>query len=306
MDHQYPPAFFVRGPSPFARLMFFAAMSIALMAVDARLHYLTEIRQGLSVMLHPLEVAVSAPMRAFRYVGDYISTQTRLVDENRQLRQRALQDSADLQRFRTLQAENAHLRNLLSALPAMPQPAHLGEIVHSGRDPFSQKVIVNLGTRQGIAAGQAVIDELGVVGQVTQVYPFSSEVTLVTDKDLAVPVQVERSGLRAVAFGNSRSATIDLPYLPVNVDIQVGDTLVTSGIDGVYPAGLAVGKVTFIDRQTYAPFARITCQPSAGIQTHRQVLLIPAAENVPPPPPEPPKPSAQPSEKNPRHAPRKP
>jgi rod shape-determining protein MreC len=305
MDHQHPPAFFVRGPSPLARLTFFAAVSIALMAVDARLHYLTEIRQGVSVVLHPLEVAVRAPVNAFLYVNDYIATQTNLVHENRQLRQRALLDSADLQRFRTLQAENAHLRNMLSALPAMPQPARLGEIVHSGRDPFSQKVIVNLGARHGITSGQAVIDELGVVGQVTQVYPFSSEVTLVIDKDLAIPVQIERSGLRAIAFGNSRNSAIDLPYLPVNVDIQVGDRLVTSGIDGVYPAGLAVGKVVQIDRKTYAPFARIACVPIAGIKTHRQVLLIPAAENVPPLP-EPEKPSAKPSKKSPRNAPRKP
>lgn len=305
MDHQHPPAFFVRGPSPLARLTFFAAVSIALMAVDARLHYLTEIRQGVSVVLHPLEVAVRAPVNAFLYVNEYITTQTNLVHENRQLRQRALLDSADLQRFRTLQAENAHLRNMLSALPAMPQPARLGEIVHSGRDPFSQKVIVNLGARHGITSGQAVIDELGVVGQVTQIYPLSSEVTLVTDKDLAVPVQIERSGLRAIAFGNSRNSAIDLPYLPVNVDIQVGDRLVTSGIDGVYPAGLAVGKVVQIDRKTYAPFARIACVPIAGIKTHRQVLLIPAAENVPPLP-EPEKPSAKPSKKSPRNAPRKP
>lgn len=301
MDHQHPPAFFVRGPSPFARLTFFAAVSIVLMAVDARLHYLTEIRQGVSVVLHPLEVAVRAPVSAALYVSDYISTQTSLVHENRRLRQHALQNSADLQRYRTLQSENAHLRNLLSALPAISQSARLGEIVHSGRDPFTQKVIVNLGARHGIAAGQAVIDELGIVGQVTQVYPFSSEVTLVTDKDLAIPVQVERNGLRAIAFGNSRSAAIDLPYLPINVDIQEGDKLVTSGIDGVYPAGLAVGKVTHIDRQTFAPFARITCVPTAGIQTHRQVLLVPAAENVPPPPA-----PVKKTEKIPSNAPRKP
>jgi len=301
MDHQHPPAFFVRGPSPLARLTFFAAVSITLMAVDARLHYLTEIRQGLAVVLHPLEVAVQAPVAAFQYVSDYVTTQTNLVKENRQLQQRALQQSADLQRFRTLQSENEHLRSLLGALPAVRQPAKLGEIVHSGRDPFTRKVIVNLGARQGIASGQAVIDEFGVVGQVTQVYPFSSEVTLVTDKDLAIPVQVERSGMRAIAFGNSRTNAVDLPYLPVNVDISIGDKLVTSGIDGVYPPGLAVAKVTYIDRKSFAPFARITCVPTAGIQSHRQVLLISAAEDVPPPPPPLPRKSDKP-----RHAPRKP
>lgn len=306
MEHQHPPAFFVRGPSPFARLTFFAAVSIALMAVDARLHYLTEIRQGVSVVLHPLEVAVRAPLNAFHYVSEYIDTQTDLVAENRKLRQRVLTDSAELQRFRTLQAENAHLRSMMAALPALPQPARLGEIVHSGRDPFSRKVVTNLGARHGIAPGQAVIDELGVIGQVTQVYPLSSEVTLVTDKDLAVPVQVERSGLRAISFGNSRTGAIDLPYLPVNVDIQPGDKLVTSGIDGVYPAGLAVCRVSAIDRKSFAPFARINCLPIAGIQTHRQVLLIPAADNVPPPPPAPEKPAAKPNEKKFADAPRKP
>lgn len=305
MEHQHPTAFFVRGPSPLARLTFFAAVSIALMAVDARLHYLTEIRQGVSVALHPLEVAIRAPLDGFRYISEYIDTQTDLVAENRILRQKALQNSADLQRFRTLQAENAHMRSLMNALPALPQPARLGEIVHSGRDPFSHKVVVNLGARHGIAAGQAVIDEWGVIGQVTQVYPLSSEVTLVSDKDLAVPVQVERSGLRAITFGNSRNSTVDLPYLPVNVDIQPGDKLVTSGIDGVYPAGLAVCKVASIDRKSNAPFARIVCMPIAGIQIHRQVLLIPAAENVPPPP-ETAKSVVKNSEKKPAHAPRKP
>lgn len=302
MDHQHPPAFFVRGPSPFARLTFFAAISIALMAVDSRLHYLTEIRQGLVMALHPLEVAVHAPAAALQHVSDYFTAQTNLVSQNRQLRQVELQQSADLQRFRALETENAHLRNLLGALPSVPQPARLAEIVHGARDPFSQKVVINLGSRQQVVAGQAVIDEQGVVGQVTQVYPFSSEVTLVTDKDLAIPVQVERSGMRAIAFGNSRDNVIDLPYLPVNVDIQEGDKLVTSGIDGVYPSGLAVARVAKIDRTSFAPFARITCIPAAGIQTHRQVLLIPQAADMPPPPPEPEKKP----EKSSRHAPRKP
>lgn len=305
MEHQHPPAFFVRGPSPLARLTFFAAVSIALMAVDARLHYLTEIRHGISVVLYPLEVAVRAPLNAFRFVNEYIDTQTHLVAENRKLRLRILQNNADLQRYKTLQLENTHLRQILSALPALPQPARLGEIVHSGRDPFRQKIVVNLGARQGIKPGEAVIDEFGVIGQVTSVFPLSSEITLVTDKDLAVPVQVERSGLRAISFGNSRSGTIDLPYLPVNVDIQAGDKLVTSGIDGVYPAGLAVCRVASIDRKSHAPFAHIICKPSAGIRTHRQVLLIPAAENVPPPP-EPVTPPSKKTEKLSRHAPRKP
>lgn len=308
-QHLQPTAFFIRGASPLARLAFYAIVSIVLMGVDARLHYLAEIRQGISVALHPLEVAARAPVDAYNYISEYIHTQTTLVAENRALREKALQDSENLQRFNTLQAENAHMRSLLNATPTLPQPARLGEIIHSGRDPFSRKIIVNLGARHGITPGQAVIDEWGVVGQVTAVYPLSSEVTLVSDNDLAVPVQVERSGLRAITGKNGNNNSIGLPFLPVNVDIQPGDKLVTSGIDGVYPAGLAVCKVAAIDRKSDAPFARIDCTPAAGIGIHRQVLLIPPAENMPPllVPPKPADKTAAKSKPGKKpHAPRKP
>lgn len=276
-----PPAFFARGPSPFARLTFFAALSIALMAIDARLHYLVEIRQGLSAVLHPLEVIAHSPVRAWHGVHDYFSLQSTLSQENNRLRQMQLLQSADLQRFNALQAENDHLRRLLGVVPTLNQPAKMGEIIHTGRDPFSRKVVVNLGSQQGITAGQAVIDESGVIGQVTRAYPFSAEVTLATDKDLAVPVQIERNGLRAIAFGNGRERVMNLPYLPVNVDIREGDKLVTSGIDGVYPAGLSVATVTRIERNVDSPFASITCTPTAGIDNHRQVLLISVPNNLP-------------------------
>lgn len=271
----------MRGPSPFARLMFFAALSIALMAVDARLHYLVEIRQGITAVMHPLEVIAQSPVRAWRGVRDYFRLQSTLSQENNQLRQTHLQQSADLQRFKALQAENDHLRKMLGVIPTLSQPAKMGEIVHAGRDPFSRKVIVNLGSQQGITAGQAVIDESGVIGQVTRAYPFSAEVTLATDKDLAVPVQIERNGLRAIAFGNGRDRVMNLPYLPVNVDIREGDKLVTSGMDGIYPAGLAVAVVSRIERKVDSPFAQITCTPTAGIESHRQVLLIAAPNNLP-------------------------
>jgi rod shape-determining protein MreC len=285
IHNQRPPAFFVRGPSPFARLTFFAALSLALMAVDARLHYLTEVRQGFTVLLHPLEVIAHSPIVAYDATRDFLTRQNLLVEDNDALRQKNLKQAADLQRFNALQAENDHLRDLLKAARQTPQPGKLAEIIHVSRDPFTQKVIVNLGTQQGIMAGQAAIDEYGVIGQVTQVYPFSSEVTLVTDKDLAIPVQIERNGLRAIAFGYGRDSTIDLPYLPMNVDIHEGDKLVTSGIDGVYPSGLAVAKVSRIERNADSPFAHIVCTPLAGIDSHRQILLL-TMVNVPPAPTE--------------------
>ncbi len=265
--------------------MFFAALSIALMAVDSRLHYLVEIRQGLTALLHPLEAISHSPVNAWHGARDYFRTQTSLSNENKALQAQQLQQSADVQRFKALQAENDHLRRMLGVVPTLPRRATMGEIIHSGRDPFSRKVIVNLGSQQGITAGQAVIDEDGVIGQVTRTYPFSAEVTLATDKDLALPVQVERNGLRAIAFGNGREQVMNLPYLPVNVDIREGDKLVTSGMDGIYPAGLAVAIVKRIERKVDSPFAQITCTPTAGIESHRQVLLIAAPDNLPALPP---------------------
>ncbi|OIQ84614.1 cell shape-determining protein MreC [mine drainage metagenome] len=244
------------------------------MAVDARLHYLTEVRQGFAALLYPLEVIAHSPVAAYEQTRDFITRQDILSQENRELRQTRLQQSVDLQRFHVLQAENDHLRQLMGAAQASPQPAKLAEIIHTGRDPFTHKVIVSLGSQQGIVAGQAAVDEYGVIGQVTQVYPFSSEVTLVTDKDLAIPIQIERNGLRAIAFGHGRDDTVDLPYLPMNVDIREGDKLVTSGIDGIYPSGLAVARVSRIERNQDSPFARIICTPTAGIESHRQILLL--------------------------------
>ncbi len=274
MDHHQTPAFFVRGPSPFARLVFFAAMSLSLMATDSRLHYLVEIRQGFMGLLHPLQMVANAPFKLYSTAQKYLVTQKTLVNQNRQLIQQALEQGAELQRFKLLETENENLRNLLSAAQSITQPARLGEILHMGRDPFNHKVVVNLGARQNIVAGQAVIDAAGVIGQVTRVYPFSSEVTLITDKGLAIPVQIERNGLRAIAFGHGRDTTIYLPYLPANVDIRKGDRLVTSGIDGIYPAGLAVAEVTLIERNPDSPFAHIVCKPVAGIENNRQILLI--------------------------------
>lgn len=283
MEHHQTPAFFVRGPSPFARLVFFAALSLALMATDARLHYLVEVRQGFIALLHPLQMIANTPSNLYSATREYLVTQKTLVDQNRQLAQESLEQDVTLQRFKMLEAENENLRKLLGAAQSTSQPAILGEIVHMGRDPFSHKIIVNVGIRQGVVSGQAVVDAAGVIGQVTRVYPFSSEVTLITDKELAIPIQIERNGLRAIAFGHGRDTTLDLPYLPANVDIRKGDKLVTSGIDGVYPTGLAVAEVTHIDRNPDSPFAHITCRPIAGIENNRQILLvgIPKAESPP-------------------------
>lgn len=282
-EQQPAPAFFVRGPTAFARLVFFSALSLALMATDSRLQYLTNLRESLEAALHPLQLLANTPVQIYRDMDEYFSTHDHLLSENQQLKQQALKQSVALQRLNSLALENEHLRQLLNANKAMAEHSILGEIMHIGRDPFTKKVIVNRGETDGIVAGEAVVDATGVIGQVTRIYPLSSEVTLITDKSLAIPVQVERNGLRAIAFGHGRDNTLDLPYLPTSVDIRSGDILVTSGIDGVYPAGLAVAKVTHIEINPDSPFARIVCVPTGGVESHGQILLVgtPRAETLP-------------------------
>lgn len=274
IEPQQAPAFFVRGPSAFARLVFFSALSLALMATDSRLQYLDGLRQNLVAVLYPLQLLANAPSQLYRNTVEYFSTHHALLHENQQLKQQALRRDIALQRLNTLTLENNHLRDLLQANQALVENSIIGEIVHVGRDPFTKKVVVNRGQAHKIVPGVAVVDATGVIGQVTRVYQSSSEVTLITDKSLAIPVQVERNGLRAIAFGHGRDNTLDLPYLPANIDIRRGDKLVTSGIDGIYPAGLAVATVTKIEIAQASPFARIVCVPTGGVENHRQLLLV--------------------------------
>ncbi len=279
LEPQPTPAFFVRGASPFSRMVFFCALSIILMAVDSQVNYLSQIRQAFIGGLHPLERVANIPSELIRDARKYFSTHNQLVQENYLLKQKAFEHQVKLQRLNALASENAHLRSLLGGnIPIQPR-AILGDISHTGRDPFRNVVIVNRGSQQNIKAGQAVVDSNGVIGQVTRVYPFSSEVTLITDKNLSIPVQVERNQLRAIAFGQSGN-TLDIPYLPTNVDIKIGDKLVTSGIDGIYPSGLAVATVTKIEQDPASPFAKIISTPTAQVSHHLQLLILELPDEI--------------------------
>ena len=274
MDQQQTPSFFIRGPSAFARFIFFSMLSLVLMASDARFSYLSNIRQIMMVAFHPLQTIVDSPFALYRNVQSYLVAQQSLQKEVKQLKEQSLLLTAELQEKETLVVENEHLRDLLGASKTAKQATHIAEIMYMGRDPFSHKVVINVGTNQQVTLGQAAIDADGLLGQVTRVFPYSSEVTLLTDQELSIPVQIERNGLRAIAFGGGKSGMVDVPYLPANVDIQQGDKLVTSGIDGVYPAGLAVATVESIKTNQSSPFAKITAKPLAGVQNHRLILLI--------------------------------
>jgi len=273
MDYQ-PPPFFSRGPAPLVRLVFFVSLAVLLMVLDARFRAAESLRQGVAFIVYPLQRIALVPLELLRATGGYFTTQVTLTRENEALKTKQLRAANDLLTLEAVRAENAQLRRLLDAQQRVPRQSKLAEILYAARDPFSRKVIIDKGSQQGIQAGQAVIDNVGIIGQVTRVYPLLAEVTLVTDKDQRTPVQVVRNGLRAIVFGGGGQGTLELSYMTANADIQADDILVTSGIDATYPPGLPVARVSRIERDAAYSFAKITCVPTAGTDLNRQVMVL--------------------------------
>ncbi|ARO86948.1 rod shape-determining protein MreC [Nitrosospira lacus] len=267
------PQFFRQGPSLLARLGFFVLLSLLLMAADTRFKYLSEIRQAFSVVIYPLQKLANIPTTIYDAGSGFLASQ-HSIDENEYLKQRHLADRGQLQQLQALEAENSQLRKLLEAAQRMESKAVMAEILHVPRDPFNRKVILDKGSQSGIQPGQVVVDDAGVVGQITRNSPWLSEVTLITDRDHSVPVQIVRNGLRSVVSGTGKDGSLELRYVAVNTDIEEGDMLVTSGIDGVYPPGLPVAVVSKIERNPSYVFARVICTPAAGVDRHRQLLIL--------------------------------
>lgn len=282
MDHT-PPPFFNRGPAPLVRLAFFASLSLALLVLDARFRYTEGLRSVLALAVYPLQALATLPAALSEGVSVYFASQAQLREENTELRTRLLDASQAAQRFDAAQAEAGQLRRLIGAAERLPLKSMPAEILYNGRDPYSRKVVIDKGSQNGVRAGAPVVDQSGVVGQVTRAHALASEVTLLTDKDQAIPVQVVRNGLRAVAFGAGTSGMLELRFMATNAEIQNGDRLVTSGIDGTYPPGLPVATVVRVDRDAAYAFARILCQPAAGVESGRYVLVLAIEARLAPP-----------------------
>ena len=293
MEHT-PPPFFKTGPSATARLIFFTVLSLALLVTDARFKYLNGLRAAASVVVYPLQRIAIAPAVVARRAAEFFVSNASLRAENARLVQERLSNAALLLQFQALRAENEHLRGLLGARERVDNDVRTAEILYAARDPFSRKVVLDQGSQQGIKEGQPVIDERGVVGQVTRLYPWVSEVTLITDKNHLVPVLNTRNGLRAVLAGTGNDGRMELKFVPLNADFQTGDELVTSGIDGVYPPGLPVAQIANVERNAAYLFARIDCRPLAGVNAYTQVLVVGAARPAPERPPEDVPPRARP------------
>ncbi len=289
--------FFNRGPRPAVRLVFFSMLSLLLLFVDARYRYLESTRSTLSVLVSPIQRLASLPGALWQQTGDFFITQSAqrsLAKENEAMRQQQQLNAAQLLQLQALQLENRQLRNL-AELPLRNEfTAQLAEIVYAERNVFQRKVLINKGANADVRIGQVVMDEVGIVGQITRVYPWLSEVTLITEKDHAVPVQVLRNGLRTILFGAGDTSQLSLRYIPVSADIQDDDMLVTSGIDGIYPPGIPVAKVVKVERDAAYPFARVTCLPVAGVDKYRHLLIL---SSLPQPPERPAEMSAANAEK---------
>ena len=285
MEHT-PPPFFNRGPAPLVRLAFFASLSLALLVLDARFRYTEGLRSILALAVYPLQTVATMPAALAERIAGYFASQAQLREENTELRAKLLDASQGAQRYDATQAETAQLRRLIGAAERLPLKFTPAEILYNGRDPYSRKVVIDKGSQQGVRPGAPVVDEAGVVGQVTRAHALVAEVTLLTDKEQAIPVQVVRNGLRAVAFGAGSSGMLELRFMAANAEIQNGDRLVTSGIDGTYPPGLPVATVSRIERDAAYAFARIVCQPAAGVESGRYVLVLGTETRAPPYPEE--------------------
>ena len=281
-----PPPLFKQGPSALARLIFFVVLALALLISDARFNTLEMVRGVLGAGLYPLQRAALVPRDIFMGAADLAVTSATLRTENTKLKAKNLELSVKAGDAAQLTAENTHLRSLLELGSRASTQTTPVEVQYDTRDPFTQKVVIGKGSQQGIQDGAPVVNEDGVIGQVTRVFPLQSEVTLLSDKDQAVPVQIVRTGLRSVIYGTPKGDTLDLRFVPISADVQTGDELVTSGLDGIYPPGLPVAKVVRVDKQADTAFARVVCLPIAPVRGARQLLVLHYEVNQPPNPEE--------------------
>jgi rod shape-determining protein MreC len=294
-----PPPFFRQGPSALTRLAFFAALAVFLMAADTRFNMTAPMRASVAAVLNPVERMLLVPVRALEQGRDYAQGLTEARREVDQAQANLINQAQRVAQFDQVELENERLRALLELRGRVNVRSLAAELLYDAPDAYTRKVVIDRGSMQGVVLGAPVINEAGVIGQVTRVYPGTSEVTLLTDREAAIPVLNQRTQQRAVAFGEASGSQMELRFLPASADVQPGDRLATSGLDGVYPSGLPVAEVMKIDRRADSAFARILLTPLADPSRVRHVLVLePVGLQLPPlPEPDPPRPGERPGER---------
>jgi rod shape-determining protein MreC len=275
-----PPPFFRQGPSALSKLVFFSALAVFLMVADARFKVAANLRATLAVVLVPVQRVLAVPVDLWRGLQNALTEQKR-AEAN------LAKQAERVQRVQQLAQENSRLRALLDLRPALAVRAQAAEILYEAADPYSRKVLIDRGSSQGVVLGSPVINEVGVLGQVTRTYPLTAEVTLLSDKDAAIPVLNTRTQQRGAAYGGAAGGPngMELRFTSANADVQAGDTLHTSGLDGVYPPGLVVARVVNVERRAETGFARVLLKPEANADGVRHVLVLePVSAQLPPRP----------------------
>lgn len=249
-------------------------LSTVMMALEHRQNHLEGIRAGLSILIYPLQYVINLPVAATHWVDDSLSSRETLQEENDRLKLQHTLFQARLQTLQSLKAENQRLRELLQSSKKVSERVLIGELLSVDLEPFTRQIVLNKGSSHDAYLGQPLMDAEGAMGQIVHLGPFSSTAMLITDANHAIPVQVNRNGLRAIALGTGAPDKLDIPYLPISADIVEGDLLTTSGLGGRFPAGYPVAMVTGVIKDPTLPYAVITAMPTAQLEQAREVLLL--------------------------------
>ena len=280
-----PPPFFRQGPSALSKLIFFSALALFLMVADTRFKVVEPLRQAAAIALLPLQRALMVPVQMWEGASDYLRGLEQARADETGLRKQMAAVAERVGRTEQLALENARLRALLELRPTIRVRSQPAEVMYEAADPFSRKVFIDRGAQHEVQLGSPVINEAGVLGQVTRVYTLSAEVTLLSDKDAAIPVLNMRTQQRSAAFGGAPDGGMELRFMSGNADVLVGDLLQTNGLDGIYPPGLSVARVVAVERRAQAGFARINLMPTAALDSLRHVLVLePLMAQLPPRP----------------------
>lgn len=286
-----PPPFFKQGTSALTKLLFFSTLSCGLMFADLHYNIVQPARWALSLIVYPVQWLALRPVAIWDQLDDVFESKQDALNAVELSRKKLLEQSVRASQVEQLTLENNHLRRLLELRERYPTSAIAAEVLYEAADPFMRKMILNKGATHGVQNSSPVMDDQGILGQVTRVHPLVSEITLVTDREHSIPVLNTRTGARGVAFGESGGAPLlELRYMATNADIEEGDVLTTSGVDGIYPPGIPVAKVVKVERRADSVFARILCESLARVQGARHVMVLepvklplPGFKELPPP-----------------------
>jgi rod shape-determining protein MreC len=252
----------------------FAALSAALMVMDHKYKSLESVRAGLSVVIYPIQLLVEVPDTVTEWLSESLTSRRHLQEENESLRTKIFMQNAQMQKLAALEAENIRLRELLDSSFEVGEKVIIAELLSVNLDPYKHQIVINKGQLDGVYAGQPLLDAEGVMGQIVHAGPYTSTAVLITDTAHAIPVQVNRNGLRSIALGSGTINRLDLPYIPNSADIQPGDLLITSGLGGQFPPGYPVAVVSAVQHDPGRTFSQVVATPLAQLNRSREVLLV--------------------------------